>query len=112
MFSAVASDLSSLFGLSAILTILTSCAISSPGLAAPAAAVHAEHGLDLLQENQPRVEAAGTGQLRLIYFTNYADVPQNRTGGLSFYLLSEMKEGSSWRGRTRVLLEREALLNG
>lgn len=46
------------------------------GVAAPAQALHAEHGLELLQEDQPRVEAAGTDRAAL---QGFPDIPQDRT---------------------------------
>ena len=44
----------------------------SPGLRTPVQDVHAEHGVDLLQEDQPRVEAPGTpaGQHYNVYSMN------------------------------------------
>lgn len=42
--------------------------VESPsGIPAPAPVMHAEHGLDLLQENQPRVEATGMWQFALLH---------------------------------------------
>lgn len=59
-------------------------------VAAPAQALHAEHGLDLLQEDQPRVEAAGTLQGT---FAGLPDFAKGRT-------LREWRRGAAgWEGQ-------------